>query len=621
MESPLPVTWLQRCATLAAWLWVAPGAGALPTSMPIDVPTPRVGAVWSAAAVSIEVVNHDRVRDPLGGVPFRHVGGIAVTNVDPNGDPVPDASGQGRLAIGSPEAATLSVDPGPLPPGTGTVTDPPRIDSQGRLLSPFTLLGQAAIAGASDAIPNGNLVYVCGTSGISVFDVTNVTAPQLLRTVGTPASTCQIRGDRLVALRGGNTFVVALYTLADPQNPQRLGSTPEIPYNFAGHLAVTDTHAFVTTLAFIFLANDIFAHVGDVLSFDISVPSAPRLDDVLFNTHGTNNDGVGSVSGVDRSGGDFNVFSLTQADAQTLLASSTTVTDGDTQSGIGLVRVLDIGAPGNLGQLSTLSIPGAVHLIGLAIQGNRALAVASSGGWQDIFNNQNVGLSGNVVLATLDVSAPRNPQLIATRALSRASRGVTLPVSFGNDKYAFSSLGASSDTPQLFLVDSTDPTNLILGQMDVPSEIKRLRAQGNLLYTASPSGLLVYEINAAPSSFEAELASTQLTCKNAGCRVPVTCNLAPALGTSCTNPINLFVRARDVRLSEEPRAKAPKMIRFASAVANIPPGATDTVRLKLTKRGKNILRNNRKRRLRGVMEIRNSAATAIDRTTVRVRLR
>lgn len=210
------------------------------------------------------------------------------------------------------------------------------------------------------------------------------------------------------------------------------------------------------------------------------------------------------------------------------------------------------------------------------------------------------------------MSDPRNPQLIATRALSRASRGVTLPVSFANDKYAFSSLGASSDTPQLFLVDSTDPTNLMLGRMDVPSEITRMRVQGNLLYTASLFGLHIYEMNAAPPPFEAELASMQLTCKNSGCRVPVTCNLAPALGTSCTNRINLFVRARDVRLSEEPRAKAPKLTRFASAVANIPPGATETVRLKLTKRGKNILRN------RGVMEIRNSAATAIDRTTVRV---
>ncbi|MGH9890813.1 MAG: hypothetical protein ACREA0_02260 [bacterium] len=49
--------------------------------------------------------------------------------------------------------------PDTSPPGAGTVADPPRIDGQARLSSPFTLVGQAVIAGASDAIPNGNLVY------------------------------------------------------------------------------------------------------------------------------------------------------------------------------------------------------------------------------------------------------------------------------------------------------------------------------------------------------------------------------------------------------------------------------------------------------------------------------
>lgn len=41
MESPMPIIWWQRCAALAAWLCIAPGAGALPTFMPIDVPTSR----------------------------------------------------------------------------------------------------------------------------------------------------------------------------------------------------------------------------------------------------------------------------------------------------------------------------------------------------------------------------------------------------------------------------------------------------------------------------------------------------------------------------------------------------------------------------------------------------
>ena len=86
-------------------------------------------------------------------------------------------------------------------------------------------------------------------------------------------------------------------------------------------------------------------------------------------------------------------------------------------------------------------------------------------------------------------------------------------------------------------------------------------------------------------------------------------------------PHPLLVRARDVRLREETRAKAPRMIRIASAVANIPPGATKTVRLKLTNRGKNIVRNNKKRRLKGVIEIRNAPGTVIDTTPITIRLR
>jgi FG-GAP repeat len=118
-------------------------------------------------------------------------------------------------------------------------------------------------------------------------------------------------------------------------------------------------------------------------------------------------------------------------------------------------------------------------------------------------------------------------------------------------------------------------------------------------------------------TFEAEPAAMRTDCKTAGCRIPITCNLSQ----NCTNRINLLVRARDVRLREEARAKAPRMIQIASAVANIAPGATKTVRLKLTKRGRNIVRNNKKRRLRGVIAIRNAPGTAIDTTPITIRLR
>lgn len=499
---------------------------------------------------------------------------------------------------------------------------PPPSDNRASVSHPFTLLGQAAIAGASDAIPNGNLAYVCGSSGISVFDVANLAAPQLLRTVGTPASTCQIRGNELVALRGGNSLTVAVYSLTDPANPGRLGSTPELPYNFGGDLAVTDSHAYVTTLTFdFFLPNrDIFRHTGDLLAVDISAPSAPRLADVLLNTNGTNNDGIGTVGGVDPSGGDFNMFSVAQADVQTLFVSSTTVSGGDTQNGTGVVRLIDTSTPGDVRELATVPVPGTVHLIGMAMQGDRALATASSSGWQDFFTDQNAGLSGSIVLASLDVSAPRNPVLIATQTLNRASRGVNLPVAFTNDRYAFSSLGAATDTPQLFLVDGADPTNLIIRQMEVPSEIRRMRTDGSLLYTVSPSGLLIYALSETAPPFEAEPASTQINCRGPRCGLRLTCNLAPAVGTPCVIRINLFVRLPR-RLADEAGVRASRRVKFASGFATVAPGQTADVRLRLTKRGREIKATSNKRRLRGVLEVRNSPGTAIDTTEVRIRLR
>ncbi len=82
------------------------------------------------------------------------------------------------------------------------------------------------------------------------------------------------------------------------------------------------------------------------------------------------------------------------------------------------------------------------------------------------------------------------------------------------------------------------------------------------------------------------------------------------------------MRAGDVRLSEEVAlARAPRRIRIASAVANVPPGQTQKVRLRLTERGKQIAKENSGKRLRGLLKIRNLSATSVTNTPVRIRLR
>jgi hypothetical protein len=124
---------------------------------------------------------------------------------------------------------------------------------------------------------------------------------------------------------------------------------------------------------------------------------------------------------------------------------------------------------------------------------------------------------------------------------------------------------------------------------------------------------------------EAAPATPQIPipCRGSRCRLPVTCNLSPDLGTPCSNRIDLiaFVPRSALRLSDDGSTRAPRRIRFASGISNIPPGGTADVRLRLTKRGKQVARMVKRRLIRGLLEIRNASGTVIGNTPVRIRIR
>ena len=120
----------------------------------------------------------------------------------------------------------------------------------------------------------------------------------------------------------------------------------------------------------------------------------------------------------------------------------------------------------------------------------------------------------------------------------------------------------------------------------------------------------------------AEPASAQVACRGARCNVLITCNLPPDLGTPCMNRVNLFafVRGGATRLSEDLAVKAPRRIKFAFGISNVPPGETKNVSLRLTSRGRKIARSGN-RRVRGVIEIRNTPGDLIDTRPVKIRIR
>ncbi len=124
-----------------------------------------------------------------------------------------------------------------------------------------------------------------------------------------------------------------------------------------------------------------------------------------------------------------------------------------------------------------------------------------------------------------------------------------------------------------------------------------------------------------PPAGEIVPARGRNVCRRSGCNLLFTCNFSDDLGP-CTQRINVLVR-RPPRRSDEVSARAPRRIRFAAGVANIPPGQTMPVRFTLTRAGKRIVRSG-VRRIQGRLQIQNLARSGVTNTppiTIRIRRR
>jgi uncharacterized membrane protein len=432
---------------------------------------------------------------------------IDVTLTDAGGQLIPGATGRGALLVGSPVGATLSVGPDLLPPGSGTITNTLVVASQTPLVGPLGVLSQTDLPGAGGVARNGQYVYASGSAGITVYKITDPSHPQSIRTFGSSATTLEIRGDRLYTLTFGGPFgrfSLMIYSLTDPESPQFLGNAQfnnidGIPYSLAWNMVVTDTHVFVSLWSTTFLVggqNDIKFQTGDVIAFDVTDPTAPTVVSVLRNTYGTNDDGIGRFLNVDNSGGDGNLWEIVAADDNTLLVAGSTAAGDDTQTGNGVVHVIDVSDPAHMAIVRTVVIPGTVQAVGLSIQEDRAFVVASQGGWSDPSPAND--LTGDLVLATLDITDPRDPSLLHSEVLDRPSAGPfsmrTTPL--GNGLIAFSSSGGSQDQPAIYVVDASDPSRLVTSRTTIPAATANLDGAGNFLYTTSASGLIIYQIDA-----------------------------------------------------------------------------------------------------------------------------
>ncbi|MGH8577610.1 MAG: choice-of-anchor Q domain-containing protein, partial [Gammaproteobacteria bacterium] len=109
----------------------------------------------------------------------------------------------------------------------------------------------------------------------------------------------------------------------------------------------------------------------------------------------------------------------------------------------------------------------------------------------------------------------------------------------------------------------------------------------------------------------------RLRCTRSACRIRLRCDLTQGSGTPCNSAVKIFVPANASRL-DGGRA-APKRVTFASGVAHIEPGQIANVRIKLTKRGRRIVRTSTRTTLRGRLQIQNPDGTHEARVRITLR--
>jgi uncharacterized membrane protein len=476
---------------------------------------------------------------------------IDVIVTDPSGSSLAGGTGKATVLVGIPMSGELTVSPALLQPTSGgaTVTNTLSLQSQIALPDPLTLIGQVQTLpiGTSVAL-NGTIGYVVGTNDIEVIDVTNPTSPQVLHTLGqadivqngfTVIRTSTIGGQNYLLVGttvtlNSTQFKLLVYSLTDPQNPALVSSTPFL-YRFMSEMLVSGTTLLVSTHGYDFsnLGGGIFDQFGTVLSIDISNPASPTLKDVLFK----NPNRLASEAG------DTNQPGGTVVNDHIAYIASTTSVGANTQVGSGRVLVLETSDPADLQVLREVIIPKTVQVVNVAVQGNIALVVGSTGGWRSPLSATTAGLTGTMTMTLLNISDPENPILIGSTFVTNVNFSMGVPVNkvavlpIGQGRFAVSD-GLVDGDPVLLLIDTTDPAHLALSAHPVPSLGSDMAVAGNLLYTTSASGLLVYDIG--PTSSIPFTASVEIPTGTGVAIVPGSFNFPPTQTIVTANSTKLI---------------------------------------------------------------------------------
>jgi uncharacterized membrane protein len=508
---------------------------------------------------------------------------VDVSLSDTNGDLISGASGSGSLLVGTPINASLTVTPTGLPAGNGIVTDSLKIDpnpaNPGAGGGPLTLIGQVqTTAVGEDVALNGTLAYVAGTGGIDVVDVSDSTAPKVVNSFGQAdvltggLAFVRISGTELIvgyqSLHNAGSMRLLIYSIAaDPTNPTLLSKSTLSPA-YVSAMFVQGNDLFLSTDGDSYAGTTLLSQFGDFVAVDISNPASPKVLTAL------------SASTSPPSPNRTNEYSTVPLTSQVAYVAGTTSTGGvpsgqSTTPGEG--RLLIVNTSNAAGpQLSTpvgqLLIPGTNRLLGLAVDGNRALVFGSSEGYDSLGHMQ-----GNITLSVLDVSNPLDPVQLGTTLVTPnvnadqvggatpvdLSQGMVLAL--GGGRFAVSGT-LLNGKPIIELVDINDPNNLVTASVATPSVVYQMATANGMLDATSANGLSVYNIG-----------SVGVTPVTASVTIPQGTGLSVVPGSFNVVPTQILTGTNSETLVWSLQASAPVTLSWETAVNGLQPSEARTV--------------------------------------------
>ena len=343
---------------------------------------------------------------------------ITVTVADQSSQPLPTATGQGSLIIGSPVTATVTVNQLDQPTGNPTVTNSLLLTGTDTTIDPLTVDGAAtttpatSVALYSDA--THNLAYVCGPNGIDVVDVSNPSDPvddgtfgaSLIHQGGLTVGRVDTIGGQPYLLVGTTVvgivsggpppFTILIFSLATPTSPSLVSETTFQTNGFLSDMVVSsDGNTLLVSVYSYYLAFG-FAFEGqngNVIAIDVSTPSAAVIA----------GNGTGVLFGSTDPNANTTQFGVTLANSDYAYVASSTNTGYSTQDGEGRVLIVNYSNPADM-TYTSVDIPGTYQILTVGVQGNQVLAVGRTGGDDNDDNNGTMTLT----VLTMNNNDPSN---------------------------------------------------------------------------------------------------------------------------------------------------------------------------------------------------------------------